>query len=91
MYLKDRNKVQEKGVVARDVEYSNPEEFQKPQPLLASEKVLQYTSNLYGSMPPICIAVPSWLLSLEKWKPNSAPPFSTAVRLPFVRQYASHS
>ena len=34
-------------------------ELQKPQPLLVSEKVLQYTSNLYGSMPPIGIVVPS--------------------------------
>ena len=39
--------------------------------------------------PPICIAGPSWLLSL-KGKPNSTPPICTAVRLPFVRQYTSH-
>ena len=42
------------------------EEFQKPQPLLVSKKVRQYTSNLYSSTPPICIAAPSWLLSLEE-------------------------
>ena len=69
------------------------EEFQKPQPLLASEKVLQYTSNLYGfAPPPICIDVPSWLLSLEEREAQqytshsccSTPPTCTAVRLPFV-------
>ena len=67
----------------------NSEEFQKPQPLLVSEKVLQYTSNLYGSMPPICIAVPSWLLSLEERETQqytshlycSTPPICTAVLL----------
>ena len=42
------------------------EEFQEPQPLLVSEKELQYTSNLCGGTPPICIAVPYWLLSLEE-------------------------
>ena len=66
------------------------EEFQKPQPLLVSKKVLQYTSNLYGGTPPICIAVPSLLLSMKKGKHNSAPPICTAVRLPFLRQYAFH-
>ena len=71
------------------------EEFQKPQPLLVSEKVLQNTSNLYGSTPPICIAVPSWLLILEERETQqytshlycSTPPTCTAVRPPFVRQY----
>ena len=63
--------------------------FLKLQPLLVSEKVLQYTSNLYDSTPSIDIAVPSWLLSPKKGKPNSTPPMCTAVRLPFVRQYAS--
>ena len=75
----------------------NSEEFQKPQPLL-SEKVLQCTSNLYGSTPLICIAVPSWLLSLEERETQqctshlfcSTPPICTAVRLPSVRQYASN-
>ena len=66
---------------------NSQEEVQKPQSLLVSEKVLQYTSNLYGSTPPICIAVPSWLLSLEEGKPNSTPPICTAVRLPFARLY----
>ena len=42
------------------------EEFQKPQPLLVSKKVLQHTSKLYASILPIYIAVPSWLLSLER-------------------------
>ena len=72
-----------------------PEEFRKPQPLLVSKKVRQYTSNLYGSTPPICIAGPSWLLSLEERETQqytshlycSTPPICTAVRLPFVRQY----
>ena len=45
--------------VTNFIAQSNSEEFQKPQPLLVSQKVLQYTSNLYGSNPPICIAVPS--------------------------------
>ena len=64
------------------------EELQKPPPLLVSKKVLLYASNLYGSTPPICITVPSWLL-MKKGKPNNTPPICTAVRLPFVRQYAS--
>ena len=51
---------------------------------------MQYTSKLFGRTPPICIAGPSWLLSLQKEKPNSTPPICTAVRHPFVRQYASH-
>ena len=57
--------------------------FRKPQPLQLVWKVRQYTSNLYGSTPPICIAVLSWLSELRR-KGNPA------VRLPFVRQYASH-
>ena len=71
------------------------DEFQKPQPLLTSKKARQYTSNLYGSTPPICIAGPSSLLSLEERETQhytsnlycSTPPICTAVRLPFVRQY----
>ena len=71
------------------------EEFQKPQPLLVSKKVRQYTSNLYCSTPPICIAGPSWLLTLKERETQqytshlycSTPPIWTAVRLPFVRQY----
>ena len=50
--------------------------FQKPQPLPVSRKVLQYTSNLYGSTAPICIAGPSWLLSLQERE---------------TQQYTSHS
>ena len=72
------------------------EEFQKPQPLLVSKKVLQYTSNLYGSTPPICIAALSWLLGLEERETqqytshlycstlhlyDSTPPIRTAVLL----------
>ena len=53
-----------------------------------SEKVLQYNSNLCGSTPPICVAVPSWLLSLEDrgtqhYTSNlycSTPPICMAVR-----------
>ena len=61
----------------------------------ATRKVLQYTYNLHGSTPPSCIAVPSWLLSLEERETQeytsrlycSMPPICTAVRLPFVWQY----
>ena len=42
---------------------SNSEEFQKPQPLLVSEKVLQYTSNLYSSTPPIHLYLCAFLAS----------------------------
>ena len=66
------------------------EELQKPQPLLVSKKVLQYTSNLYGSMPPICIAVPSWLLSFKQRETQQYTSPNIAIRLPFVLQYASH-
>ena len=59
------------------------------------EKVLQYTSNFYSSTLPICIAGPSWLLSLEQRETQqytshlycSTPPICTAARSPFVRQY----
>ena len=69
--------------------------FRKPQHLQLVEKVRQYTSNLYGSTPPICIAVLSWLLSFEERETLqyashlycSMPPICTAVRPPFVRQY----
>ena len=65
------------------------EEFRKPQPLVVSKKVRQYTSNLYGSTPPICIAGPFWLLSLEERETQqytshlycSTPPICTAVLL----------
>ena len=58
-------------------------------------KVWQYTPNLYGSTPPICIAALSWLLSFEERETPqyashlycSTPPICTAVRPPFVRQY----
>ena len=63
--------------------------FRKPQPLQLVEKVRQYTSNLYGSTPPICIAVLSWLLSFEERETLqytshlycSTPPICTAVLL----------
>ena len=69
--------------------------FRKPQPLQLVQKVRQYTSNLYGSTPPICIAAFSWLLSFEERETLqyashlycSTPPICTAVRPPFVRQY----
>ena len=57
--------------------------FQKPQPLQLVLKVRQYTSNLYGSTPPICIAVLSWLLSFEERE-------TLQYASPFVLQYASH-
>ena len=69
--------------------------FRKPQPLQLVWKVRQYTSNLYGNTPPICIAALSWLLSFEERETPqyashlycSTPPICTAVRPPFVRQY----
>ena len=69
--------------------------FWKPQPLQLLKKVRQYTSNLYGSTPPICIAVLSWLVSFEEretpqYAPHlycNTPPICTAVHPPFVRQY----
>ena len=57
--------------------------FWKPQPLQLVKKVLQYTSNLYGSTPPICIAVLSWLLSFEERE-------TLQYASHFVLQYASH-
>ena len=50
----------------------------------------QYTSNLYGSTPPICIAILSWLLGFEARETLqytshlycSTPPICTAVRPP---------
>ena len=62
--------------------------FRKPQPLPLVEKVRQYTSNLYGGTPSICIAVLSWLLSFEERETLqyashlycSTPPICTAVR-----------
>ena len=64
--------------------------FRKPQPLQLVEKVRQYTSNLYGCTPPICIGVLSWLLSFEEratlqYAPHlycSTPPICTAARPP---------
>ena len=66
-----------------------------PTPTTCLKKVRQYTSNLYGSTPPICIAILSWLLSFEGRETLqyashlycSTPPICTAVRPPFVRQY----
>ena len=42
------------------------EECQKPQPPLLLKKALQYTSNLYGNTPPICITVFSLPLSSQE-------------------------
>ena len=63
-----------------------------PNPYNVSEKYWRYTSNLYCSTPPICNAVPRWLLSSgERETPQctsnlycSTPPICTAARLPFV-------
>ena len=63
--------------------------FRKPQPVQPVQKVRQYTPHLYGSTPPICIAVLSWLLSLEEMESQhytshlygSTPPICTAVLL----------
>ena len=71
--------------------------FRKPQPPQLVLKVRQYTSNLYGSTSPICIAV-FFLTSSLRGKGNlavrlpfvlhlSAPLICTATRPPFVRQY----
>ena len=66
--------------------------FRSPQPYNLSEKYWRYTSNLYSSTPPICSAVPCWLLSFgERETPQytsnlycNTPPICTAVRLLFV-------
>ena len=70
--------------------------FETPNPYNSSEKYCQHTSNLYHSTPPICNAVPCWLLSLkERETPQytsylyrrTAPictPICTVVHLPFV-------
>ena len=66
-----------------------------PLETLVSKKIRQYTSHLYGSTPPICIAVPSCLLRLEERETQqytshlycSTPPICTAVCPPFVWQY----
>ena len=77
----------QKAIASGDSVHS--EEFQKPQPLLVSEKTPQYTSNLYGSAPPICIAVPSWFLSPKERDTqqygshlySNAPPMCAAILL----------
>ena len=56
---------------------SPPTPPSNPVPQLPQSTRLEIPDN----MPPICIAVPSWLLSLEKANP--------AVHLPFVRQCTS--
>ena len=73
----------------------NVSETPTPTGLGESSAVHGDTSNLYGSTPPIFIAVLSWLLSFEEREtPQYAsrlycntPPICTAVRAPFVRQY----
>ena len=59
------------------------EECQKPQPPLLLKIVSQYTSYLYCSTPPTCIAV---LLAPLDSKERE----TLSVLLPFVSQYASH-
>ena len=63
-----------------------------PNPYNSSEKYWQYTSNLYRNTPPICNALPCWLLNFggRETPQNtsnlycSTPPICTTVRLPFV-------
>ena len=49
-----------------------------PNPYNVSENYWQYTSNLYRSTPPICNAVPCWLLNFGKRKRCSTPPICTS-------------
>ena len=78
----NRRKIDSESPI-RIVAYQYWAMFRKPQPLLVSEKVRQYTSNLHGTTPPICIAVLSWLLSFED---REALQYASH----FVLQYASH-
>ena len=48
------------------------------------------THPICTAVTPPCVAVPSWLLSLEERKPHNTSPICTAVRLLFVQQHASH-
>ena len=59
--------------------------FKNPQPVELVGELPQYASNLYPSTPPICNAVPSWLLSLEE---REAPQYTSYCVLRL--QYASH-
>ena len=69
-------------------QYIVSEDFQEPQSLLVSEKVLQCTSNLHGRPPFLLLYLPGFE-ALKKGKPKqyashlhcSVPPICTAVRL----------
>ena len=64
--------------------------LRSPNPYNLSEKYWQHTSNLCRRTPPICNAVPCWLLSLEeREKPQYASCLYRSMP-PFVPQYASH-
>ena len=63
--------------------YLTSEECRKPQPPLLLKKLSQYTSYLYCSTPPVCIAVILEPLGSEERELLS-------VLLPFVSQNASH-
>ena len=65
--------------------------FRKPQHLLVSDKVRQYTSNLYGSTPPHLYGSTPPHLYGSTFLPSKLPrKGNPAIRLPFVLQYASH-
>ena len=66
-----------------------------PTPIGLEESMAVHLRFVRQYPPPICIAGPSWLLSLEERETQqytshlycSTPPICTAVRLPFVRQH----
>ena len=57
--------------------------FKNPQPVQHVEKILQCTSDLYRNTPPICNAMPCWLLSFEERemapKCHNTPPICTTL------------
>ena len=65
--------------------------FGNPNPYNLSERVWQYTSKLYSSTPPICIAVLSLLLSVEEWETPQYASHLYSSTPPFVRQYFRHT
>ena len=89
----------ERGVSTRRLGYRSG----TPNPYNLSEKYWQYISNLYRSAPPICNALPCWVLNFGEretlqYTSNlyySTPPICTTIRLPFVpaillRKYQGH-
>ena len=65
--------------------------FRNPQPVQLVKKVLAVHLQFVPQYaPPICNALPCWLLNLGERESRSAPPICTAVHLLFVPQYASH-